>query len=122
IKLCLVLPYPENIQTDGWTDSEKEQHRRIVSRASSVEFCSESRTPNSEKIRNARLVELADCCVCYLNYKRHRSGTYQTYKMAQNKGIKIHNLYDCEVIGKAVNVMLEEEGRELEEKYKDSAY
>ena len=119
IKLCLVLPYPENIQTDGWTDSEKEQYRRIVSRASKVEFCSESRTPNSEKIRNARLVELSDCCVCYLNQKRYRSGTYQTYKMAQKKGIEIHNLYDDEVIGKAVSTMLEEQGRELEEKYKD---
>ncbi|MCM1061980.1 MAG: DUF1273 domain-containing protein [Eubacterium sp.] len=58
IKLCLVLPYPKKFQTDGWTESEKVQYRRIVSQASSIELCSESRTPNSEKIRNARLVEL----------------------------------------------------------------
>ncbi|MCM1330864.1 MAG: DUF1273 domain-containing protein [Ruminococcus sp.] len=119
IKLCLVLPYPEKFQTDGLTDSEKEQYRRIVSQASSIELCSENRTPNSEKIRNARLVELADCCVCYLNQKRQRSGTYQTYKIAQKKGIEIYNLYDDEVIGKAVSAMLEEQGRELEKKYKD---
>lgn len=119
IKLCLVLPYPENIQTSGWTDSEKEQYRRIVSQASNVELCSEIRMSNSEKIRNMRLVERADCCVCYLNPKRNRSGTYQTYKMAQKKGIEIHNLYDYEVIGNALNAMFEEQGRELEEKYKD---
>lgn len=40
----------------------------------------------------------------------------QTY--FRNKGTEIHNLYDDEVISKAVNTMLEEQGRELEEKYK----
>ncbi len=39
--------------------------------------------------------------------------------MARKKGIEIYNLYDDEVIGKAVNTMLEEQGRKLEEKYKD---
>ncbi|MCM1330576.1 MAG: hypothetical protein NC253_14190 [Ruminococcus sp.] len=56
---------------------------------SDTELCSESRTPNSEKIRNARLVELADCCVCFLNQKRQRSGTYQTYKYEYSEFLRI---------------------------------
>lgn len=119
IKLHLVLPCSNKEQTARWSDIQREWFYKILSAADSVEYTSECYTSDCMKVRNARLVELADCCVCYLNPKRHRSGTYQTYKMAQKKGIEIHNLYDDEVTGKAVNTMLEEQGRELEEKYKD---
>ncbi len=94
IKLCIVMPYPELVQTEGWTDGQKEQYRRILSLADNVECCSEKRATGSEKKRNARLVELADCCVCYCNINRKRSGTVQTVHMALKKRIKVYNLYD----------------------------
>lgn len=47
------------------------------------------------KARNARLVELAsDYCICYWNPKNFRSGTGQTVRMAQKKGIEIINLFE----------------------------
>lgn len=47
------------------------------------------------KGRNARLVELATvCCICYWNVNDKRSGTGQTVRMAQKKGIEIINLND----------------------------
>ena len=47
------------------------------------------------KIRNARLVELAsDYCICYWNPKHYRSGTGQTVRMAQKKGIEVIDLFE----------------------------
>ncbi len=44
------------------------------------------------KIRNAKLIELADVCVCYYNLSQYASGTGQTVRMAQKKEIKIINI------------------------------
>ena len=47
------------------------------------------------KLRNTRLVELADeYCICYWNVNNFRSGTGQTVRMAKRKEIKILNLYE----------------------------
>lgn len=45
------------------------------------------------KIRNARLVELADGCICYYSGK-YISGTGQTLRMAKRKKIHIINFYN----------------------------
>ena len=45
------------------------------------------------KRRNARLVELADCCFCFLNTSKSWSGTAQTVRMALNKRIMVVNLF-----------------------------
>lgn len=45
------------------------------------------------KKRNARLIEHADCCVCYYNVKRSASGTGQTVRMALNRNMTIINLF-----------------------------
>ena len=46
------------------------------------------------KKRNAQMVELADCCVCYYDDSIARSGTGQTVRMANAKGIEVINLFD----------------------------
>ena len=75
VKLHLVLPCPFEEQTK--------------------EFTSEHLGKNAMKIRNARLVELAsDYCICYWNPKHYRSGTGQTVRMAQKKGIEVINLFE----------------------------
>ena len=43
--------------------------------------------------RNARLVELSDICVCYLNEKRSNGGTAQTVRMAKKGGVDVVNLF-----------------------------
>lgn len=45
------------------------------------------------KIRNQRLVDLADICICYYNEKKSVSGTGQTVRMVQKKGIKVVNMF-----------------------------
>ena len=93
IKLHLVLPCCEAEQTARWTDSQKSEYWLILAAADSVEYTSEHYYDGCMKKRNARLIELSDCCVCYYNDKKSASGTGQTVRMALKKKIKIVNLY-----------------------------
>lgn len=92
IKLHLVLPCSNEEQTAKWSADEKLEFDRILNLADSVEYTSEHYDNGCMKKRNARLVELADCCICYWN-GRQRSGTGQTVRMAQRKQITIINLF-----------------------------
>ena len=95
VKLHLVLPCPFEEQSAKWKESQKEEHKRIASLADTKEFTSEHLGKTAMKIRNARLVELAsDYCICYWNPKNYRSGTGQTVRMAQRKGIEVINLFE----------------------------
>ena len=58
----------------------------------SCEFVSVDYTKDCMRLRNKRLVELADCCVCFCGEPEGRSGTAQTVRMARQKGIPVINL------------------------------
>lgn len=91
IKLHLILPCPAEEQTEKWSESDKAEFRRLLLAADTVEICSKHYFDGCMKLRNQRLVDLADVCVCYYNGKQ-RSGTGQTVRMAERKGITIINL------------------------------
>ena len=93
IRLHLVLPCSNEEQTRNWTDGQKEEFRRILQRADSVEYTSQRHFRGCMGRRNARLVECADSfCVCYYDVKR-QSGTGQTVRMAREKGLGVVNLF-----------------------------
>ena len=95
VKLHLVLPCLFEEQSAKWNEAQKAEHKHIASLADTKEFTSEHLGKNAMKIRNARLVELAsDYCICYWNPKHYRSGTGQTVRMAQKKGIEVINLFE----------------------------
>ena len=95
VKLHLVLPCSFEEQSAKWNEAQKAEHKHIASLADTKEFTSEHLGKNAMKIRNARLVELAsDYCICYWNPKHYRSGTGQTVRMAQKKGIEVINLFE----------------------------
>ena len=95
VKLHLVLPCPFEEQSAKWNEAQKAEHKHIASLADTKEFTSEHLDKNAMRIRNARLVELAsDYCICYWNPKNFRSGTGQTVRMAQKKGIEVINLFE----------------------------
>ena len=95
VKLHLVLPCPFEEQSAKWNEAQKAKHKHIASLADTKEFTSEHLGKSAMKIRNARLVELAsDYCICYWNPKHYRSGTGQTVRMAQRKGIEVINLFE----------------------------
>lgn len=93
IRLHLVLPCCETEQTEKWKSEQKAEFKGILSSADSVEYVSENYFDGCMRIRNQRLVEYADGCVCYYNEKKRASGTGQTVCMAQQKNIGIINLY-----------------------------
>lgn len=92
IKLHLILPCPAEEQTEKWREDDKAEFRRLLLAADTVEICSEHYFDGCMKLRNQRLVDLADLCVCYYNGKQ-RSGTGQTVRMAERQGKEIVNLH-----------------------------
>lgn len=95
VKLHLVLPCPFEEQSAKWNEAQKAEYQHILGLADSVEQVSDRYYIGCMKARNARLVELAsDYCICYWNPKDFRSGTGQTVRMAQKKGIEVINLFD----------------------------
>lgn len=93
IRLHLILPCSPYEQTAKWSEEQRVEYMRILSAADHVEKTSEHYYNGCMKVRNARLIELADCCFCFWNTKCQYSGTAQTVKMAQKKNIKIINLF-----------------------------
>lgn len=96
VKLHLVLPCPFAEQSIKWTDNQKKEHKYIASLCDSQEITSEHYSSDAMKIRNHRLIEVASsCCICYWNPQNWRSGTGQTVRMAQRKGLEIINLFEA---------------------------
>ena len=96
IRLNLVLPCSNAEQTAKWKKKDKANFYRILSLADSVEYTSEHHFKGCMKLRNVSLVEYADICFCYFDPKRQRSGTAQTVRMAQKKGISIFNFWNLD--------------------------
>ncbi len=92
IKLHLVLPCPADEQTAKWNESDKREFMELLLVADMVELCSDHYYDGCMKVRNQRLVDLSDVCVCYYNESNKRSGTGQTVRMAEKKNICIINL------------------------------
>ena len=93
VELHLILPCSNEEQTAKWTEEQKTEFYRILDFADSVEYTSERYYNGCMKVRNARLVELADFCFCFWDMSRQRSGTAQTVRMAQRKKIMIVNFF-----------------------------
>lgn len=95
VKLHLILPCSKEEQSRKWTAEQKAELEKLLGLADSVEYVSDRYYNGCMKTRNARLVELAsDCCICYWNPSNFRSGTGQTVRMAQKKGIEVINLFE----------------------------
>ncbi len=92
IRLHLILPCPINEQVRD--DEGRRLMRNISERADDVEILSPRYYDGCMKKRNLRLVEAADCCVCWYDSSRFASGTGQTVRLAEHKGIKVINLLE----------------------------
>lgn len=88
IKLVLVLPCKD--QDKLWSEKEKNQYKEVLKGADEIIYTSEEYTKDCMKIRNQKLVEMADVCLCAL--ERERTGTAQTVRLAKEKGIEVINI------------------------------
>lgn len=94
ISLVLVLPCSPEEQTRSFSRELRETYFEILHSADKVEFVSDHFTKECMKQRNQRLIDYADICVCCYDERRSASGTGQTLRMAEKKGVKIINLYE----------------------------
>lgn len=94
IRLNMILPCPAEEQTSVFSPRQRILYYDILEAADSVEYVSSHYTKDCMKERNSRLIELADICVCCYDERRYASGTGQTVRMAEKKGIDIINLYE----------------------------
>lgn len=95
IRLNMVLPCPESEQTAKWSYEQKQKYCEILNAADNMEIVSLIYTRDCMKRRNLRLVELAESCICYYDEGQNASGTGQTVRLAQQKGIQVINLYEA---------------------------
>ena len=94
VRLHLVLPCPIPEMVIKWSDEDKITFDDILNRADSITVISDRYYDGCMKERNQRLVDLADTlCICYWNESNIRSGTGQTIRMAERKGLLIKNIY-----------------------------
>lgn len=96
--LELILALPCTDQTRAWRTGGDgalliERYRRIKGYASSLRYTSVMMTPDCMKLRNAYMTENSSVCVAYYDTSAYRSGTGQTYRMAQRAGLEIINLW-----------------------------
>ncbi len=94
IRLHLVLPCPVSDFTRQWEPESVALLNNVAERADDVETLAPEYFPGCMKKRNLRLVEAADCCVCWYDSTRRASGTGQTVRFAEQKGIRIINLLE----------------------------
>ncbi len=94
ISLVLILPCPPEDQSASFSEQNRELYFTILAEADRVETISSSYTKDCMKKRNQRLIDLADICVCCYDTARSNTGTGQTVRMAEKKGIEIINLFD----------------------------
>lgn len=91
IRLVLYLPCRNH--SINWSENDKIRFDRILSLADEVYYVSDDRYKQGcMKKRNSAMVEASDLCIAFL--KNMRSGTAQTVKMAENKGLYIVNIAD----------------------------
>ena len=95
ISLKLILPCSPEVQSGKFPPHARKLYFDILKNADSVETISTCYTKDCMRLRNMRLISLADVCVCFYNEEaRFVSGTGQTVRMAEKKGIRIINLYE----------------------------
>lgn len=93
VKLHMILPCSPKEQSKDWSNAQKTSYFCVLEQADTIEQISDYYYDGCMKVRNTRLVELADCCFCYLDTRKQRSGTAQTVRMAQRKNIMVVNFY-----------------------------
>ncbi|MBP3857179.1 MAG: DUF1273 family protein [Ruminiclostridium sp.] len=94
VSLVMVLPCPPEEQSRSFTAEMKQRYSAILASADRTECIAAHYYNGCMKARNQRLVDLADICVCWYDEAEHASsGTGQTVRMAQKKGITVINLF-----------------------------
>lgn len=86
----LILALPCKNQDLLWSNFQKKVYRNILEEADEIIYVSEEYDRQCMKRRNSYMVEHSEYCICALTNKK--SGTGQTVRMAQKKGLEVFNV------------------------------
>ena len=90
----VILPCPFEIFTHKWNEEDKQKLEYIMLNAFTSFPLQNEYTKDCYKKRNQHLINNSRYCVCYYDVNNSRSGTAQTVRMAEKKGIEIINMFD----------------------------
>ena len=90
IHLILLLPFPG--YEKKWSDFDKENILKLMKK-SIYKYVKDKYTKDAYFLRDRKLVEGSDTCICYLSKSGH-SGTRYTAEYAAKKGLWITNVAD----------------------------
>ena len=85
--VSLAVYVPHRAQADGYSFSDRERYRALLNGADEVLVLSETYHPGCMRERNARMVGDAQFCIAYV--RRKPSGSAQTLRMAEAKGLTV---------------------------------
>lgn len=88
IRLIMALPCRD--QDKFWSATQREKYAQLVSECDEIIYVSDNYYDGCMKKRNRFMVDASAYCVCAYLYPR--SGTMQTVRYAQAKGISVINV------------------------------
>lgn len=89
-RITLAVYIPHAGQARRFSDADRRRYRTVLDAASETLCLSETYYPGCMHARNARMVQDADLCIAYV--RRRSSGSGETMKMAEAKGIPVFRL------------------------------
>ena len=89
IKLFIYAPCKN--QSERWNVFQKMKYKRLLASADLVDMPECSYFDGCMKERNYRMVDSSSFCIAYFNKEKFRSGTAQTLRYAEIKGLKLFN-------------------------------
>ena len=90
IRLIFALPYRN--QDERWNENQKRQYHSLLEEADEIRYASDGYSDGCMKKRNYYMVDCSAYCVCALLDTKTRSGTGQTVRYAQKKGLYVINI------------------------------
>ena len=85
--ITLSVYVPHHGQANAYSPADMLRYRQLINGADEVLYLSETYRPGCMRERNARMVADADFCIAYV--RKSRSGSAQTLKMAEAKGLTV---------------------------------
>ena len=90
VRLEMILPYKR--QAARWDEVYRGLYYYILAKADKIVYVSDYYYDGCMRKRNLCLVDGSDYCIAYFKHKR--SGTSQTIRLAEERGLIIFNLAD----------------------------
>ena len=85
VTLSIYVPYRG--QASAFSPADMLRYQRLKNEADEVLYLSETYHPGCMRERNARMVSDSEVCIAYV--RKNRSGSAQTMKMAEAKGLTV---------------------------------